>query len=70
MRQQAFFHAGDENDREFQPFRGVQRHQHRRIDLILQRIDIGHQRHVFQKVRQRIIAQRFACSPTRRCAVP
>ena len=50
MREDAFFHAGEEDDGEFQPFRGVQRHQRDCVVvLVRRRYRVGDQRDLLQE---------------------
>ena len=52
-RKQVFLHADHEHIRKFKTLRAVQRHHRHRAAVVAHLIQIGHQRHVFQIIRQR-----------------
>ena len=45
-------HTGDKHHREFQALGGVQGHQHHRVLIVVIGVNVGHQRHILQKVGQ------------------
>ena len=53
MGEKPFFHACQEHYGEFQPFGGMQRHQCKFIVIQLGVVNVGYQRHMLQKMRQR-----------------